>query len=150
MREREAQGGGFGAGRGASGGGQGQGGGRGGNQAMASRDPNRGIQGGGVTSSGAMTIDSLFAPLVPTETRGRLWFFENKQLRSVPVRLGISDSQFQEVLEGDVKEGQEVVVNFVTGLEPATRPGQQQGAGNPLMGPQRGGGGNRGGGGRGF
>ena len=47
----------------------------------------------------------------------------------------------------------EVVVNMVTGLEP-TRPAGQQGTGNPLMGPQRGGpggGGNRGGGGgRGF
>jgi hypothetical protein len=41
---------------------------------------------------------------------------------------------------------------MVTGLEPTTRPGQQQGTGNPLMGPQRGGpGGQRGGGGgRGF
>ncbi len=70
------------------------------------------------------------------------------------MRLGISDSQFQEVLEGEVKENQEVVVNMVTGLEPTTRPGQQQGTGNPLMGPQRGGpggGGQRGGGGgRGF
>jgi HlyD family secretion protein len=173
MKEREAQGGGFGGGRGGQegvGGGQQQGqggqralgrgaegGGRGGNQVTASRDPNRGmvgsVRGGSATASGAMTIDSLFAPLVPSETRGRLWFYENKQLRSVQVRLGISDSQFQEVLEGDVKENQEVVVNMVTGLEP-TRPAGQQGTGNPLMGPQRGpggGGGNRGGGGgRGF
>jgi hypothetical protein len=71
----------------------------------------------------------------------------------VPVRLGITDSQYTELLEGDLKEGQEVVVNMVTGLEPVARPGQT-GAGNPLMGPQRGGpggGGNRGGGGgRGF
>ena len=106
------------------------------------------------TASGAMTIDSLFAPLVPTETRGRLWLYENKQLRSVPVRLGITDSQFTELLEGEIKEGQEVVVNMVTGLEPIARPGQT-GTGNPLMGPQRGGpggGGGRGpgGGGRGF
>jgi len=173
MKEREAQGGGFGGGRGGQGAGGGQqqgqgsqptvgrgaeGGGRGGNQVMASRGGNRGmvgnVTGGTATASGAMTIDSLFAPLVPTETRGRLWFYENKQLRSVQVRLGISDSQFQEVLDGDVKENQEVVVNMVTGLEPTTRPGQQQGTGNPLMGPQRGGpggGGNRGGGGgRGF
>jgi HlyD family secretion protein len=162
MKEREAQGGGLGGGRGATGGGQpadrgAQGGGRGGNQSLGMRDPNRGmvgnVTGGAAVASGAMTIDSLFAPLVATESRGRLWFFENKQLRSVPVRLGVSDSQFQEILEGDVKEGQEVVVNMVTGLEP-TRPAGQQGTGNPLMGPQRGGpggGGNRGGGGgRGF
>jgi HlyD family secretion protein len=166
MKEREAQGGGFGGGRGGQQPPEGQralgrgadGGGRGGNQVMASRGLSRGMVGnvtaGASVASGAMTIDSLFAPLVPAESRGRLWFYENKQLRSVQVRLGISDSQFQEVLEGDIKEGQEVVVNMVTGLEPTTRPGQQQGTGNPLMGPQRGGpggGGNRGGGGgRGF
>ncbi len=92
------------------------------------------------------------------ETRGRVWVYDNKQLKSVPVRLGITDGTFQELIEGDVKEGQEVVVNMLTGLEPTNRPGQT-GAGNPLMGPQRGGpgggpgggGGNRGGGGgRGF
>ena len=62
------------------------------------------------------------------------------------------------MIEGDVKEGQEVVVNMLTGLEPTQSAGQT-GTGNPLMGPQRGGpgggpgggGGNRGGGGgRGF
>jgi HlyD family secretion protein len=161
MKEREAQGGGFGGGRGQGGGQQAvgrgaEGGGRGGNQ-TAARGQSRGMAGavpGGASVAGeAMTIDSLFAPLIPSETRGRLWFYENKQLRSVAVRLGISDSQFQEVLDGELKEGQEVVVNMVTGLEPA-RPAGQQGTGNPLMGPQRGGpggGGNRGGGGgRGF
>jgi HlyD family secretion protein len=162
LREREAQGGGQagGLGRGTPGGGQpeglgrgAQGGGRGGNQ-IAARDANRGIVGsanaGSSFSSGATTIDSLFAPLQTTETRGRAWIYENKQLRSVPVRLGVSDGTYQELIEGDLKEGQEVVVNMVTGLEPVVRPGQQQGTGNPLMGPQRGGpGGGRGGGGRG-
>jgi HlyD family secretion protein len=140
-----------------------QGGGRGGgNQAgapqMTGRDLNRGIR-GGVTpgssiASGATTIDSLFGPLPSTESRGRVWLFENKQLRSLPVRMGVSDATYSELLDGDVKEGQELVVNMVTGLEPTNRPGQS-GAGNPLMGPQRGGpggGGGRGpgGGGRGF
>jgi HlyD family secretion protein len=163
MKEREAQGGGFGA----PGGGQpGFGGGRGqgpGGQPGAGRAPqgagqtaSRGVggsaPGGSATSSGAMTIDSLFAPLPATESRGRVWLYENKQLKSVPVRLGVSDGTFSEIIEGDLKEGQEVVTNFVTGLEPQ-RTGAQQGAGNPLMGPQRGGpggGGGRGGGGRGF
>ena len=106
----------------------------------------------GLSTSGATTIDALFAPLQFAETRGRIWIYENKQLRSVPVRLGITDGTNQELIEGDLKEGQEVVVNMVTGLEPVNRPGQT-GAGNPLMGPQRGGpgGGQRGGGGgRGF
>ena len=69
------------------------------------------------------------------------------------VRLGVSDGTFSELIEGNLKEGQEVVVNMLTGLETAARPGQPT-TGNPLMGPQRGGpggGGNRGGGGgRGF
>jgi HlyD family secretion protein len=171
MKEREANGGGFNRGQGpapgglAPGGGNrqpgmgrdNQGGGRGGNQMNAARDPNRGIAGnvtaGHAVTSGATTIDALFAPLVVQETRGRAWLFENKQLRSVPVRLGVSDGTYSELIEGDLKEGQEVVVNMVTGLEPVTRPGQT-GSGNPLMGPQRGpgGGGGRGpgGGGRGF
>ncbi len=107
-------------------------------------------------TSGHATIDSLFGPLQMTETRGRAWLYENKQLKSVNLRLGVSDGTYSELLDGDLKEGQEVVVNMVTGLEPVARPGQQ-GTGNPLMGPQRGGpggpggGGNRGGGGgRGF
>jgi hypothetical protein len=66
----------------------------------------------------------------------------------------VSDGTYSELIEGDLKEGQEVVVNMLTGLEPVTRPGQTPAAGNPLMGPQRGGpgggGGGRGGGGRGF
>jgi HlyD family secretion protein len=148
MREREQQGGGQPGAQSA------QGGGRGGNQTAATaRDMSRGIRGnvtpGTTHQSGATTIDSLFAPLQFSETRGRIWLYENKQLRSVPVRLGITDGTYQELIEGDVKEGQEVVINMVTGLEPANRQGQT-GAGNPLMGPQRGGGGNRGGGGRGF
>jgi len=125
-----------------------QGGGRGGQP--TARNMNRGISGnvtaGSSITSGAETIDSLFAPLQVTETRGRAWIYENKQLRSVPVRLGVGDGTYFELLESDLKEGQEVVVNMVTGLEPVSRPGQQQGTGNPLMGPQRGGpGGGRGG-----
>jgi HlyD family secretion protein len=103
------------------------------------------------TASGAMTIDALFAPLPSVESRGRLWLYENKQLRSVAVRTGISDGQWTEILEdGDgpaLEPGTAVVTNVVTGLEPAPRPGQQNPGGNPLMGPQRGGG--PGGGGRG-
>ncbi len=168
FEERMAQGGGRGGpgGQGRDGGGRNQGqagqapGGPGapGQGQLVGRDMRRGITGnvtaGDSVNSGATTIDSLFAPLQTVETRGRAWIFENKQLRSVPVRLGVTDGTNTELIEGDIKEGQEIVVNFVTGLEPLNRPGQQ-GAGNPLMGPQRGGGpgggGNRGGGGgRGF
>jgi hypothetical protein len=173
MKEREAQGGGrggfgggpgggqpgggqpgFGSGRGNAGGGR-NADGNNANGGRSGRDLGRGMTGnvtaGTSITSGHATIDSLFGPLQMTETRGRAWLYENKQLKSVNLRLGVSDGTYSELLEGDLKEGQEVVVNMVTGLEPAARPGQQ-GTGNPLMGPQRGGpgGGNRGGGGRGF
>jgi HlyD family secretion protein len=155
MKEREAQGGGgggFGGGPGSQPGAVG----RGATPSTATagrsgRDLGRGIAGnvtaGTSVASGATTIDSLFAPLQTTETRGRAWLYENKQLKSVNLRLGVSDGTFSELLEGDLKEGQEVVVNMLTGLEPVNRPGQPA-TGNPLMGPQRGGPGGPGGGGQ--
>jgi hypothetical protein len=108
------------------------------------------------TPQAATTIDSLFGPLPTVETRGTAWQYENKQLKAIRLRLGVTDGSFTEVLnESEVPANAEVVTNMITGLEPArsTTPGQQQG--NPLMGPQRGGpggGGGRGpgGGGRGF
>jgi HlyD family secretion protein len=108
--------------------------------------------GSGLASTSATTIDALFAPLRPTEARGRLWVFTNKQLRAVNVRSGVSDGTWTEILEnGDdpqLQPGTEVVVNLVTGLEVQPRPGQQNPGGNPLMPPQRGRGGDRGGRGR--
>jgi hypothetical protein len=159
-----------GAGQGAPGAaGQGnQGGGRGmgprGNAPANAAGANAGRRGpGGNASSaepvsavagGADSIDALFAPIVIPEVPGRVWLYVDKQLKSVRVRTALADGTFSEIVEGDLKEGQEVVVNMVTGLEPRSGAGQQ-GTGNPLMGPQRGGppgGGNRGGGGggRGF
>ena len=125
-------------------------GGRGAGPGGTANAPRRQTAPSPAAASGAMTIDALFAPLPSVESRGRLWLFENKQLRSVPVRTGISDGQWTEILEGGegpaLEPGTTVVTNVVTGLEPAARPGQQNPGGNPLM-PQRGGG--PGGGGRG-
>lgn len=103
-------------------------------------------------ATSATTIDALFAPLPPTEGRGRIWTFgADKKLKSVAVRTGITDGVWTEILEGgdaaQLEPGTEVVTNLATGLEPAPRPGQQNPQSNPLMGPQRGGG--PGGGGRG-
>jgi RND family efflux transporter MFP subunit len=129
-----------------------QGGGRGNGrspQGTGARDLTRGIAGGvsagGAVASGATTIDALFAPLAPVESRGRVWLHIDKQLKPINVRLGISDGTFTELLSGDLNEGQEVVVNMLTGLEQQRPAGTGQGTNNPLMGPQRGGG--RGGGG---
>jgi HlyD family secretion protein len=155
--------GGFGGNREGGGGrGMGQGGERTGAQAQGANrgGANRTGQGAApgqsesrTMSSGATTIDSLFAPIQVLETRGTAWQYENKQLKMLRLRLGVSDGSFSEVLnETELPANAEVVTSMVTGLEQRpTTPGQQQ-QGNPLMGPQRGGGGNRGGGGggRGF
>ncbi len=136
---RQGQGQGVGQGQG-----QNQGfGGRGGQQANGNRDISRGITAsitpGPTHASGATTIDALFGPLPVVESRGRAWLYVDKKLKPVALRLGVSDGTFTEILSGDVEQGQEVVTNMVTGLEPKTTGGQQTGgAQNPLMGPQRG------------
>jgi HlyD family secretion protein len=116
-------------------------------QGFGRRDMSRGIAGsvsaGSAVASGAATIDALFPPLPPVESRGRVWLYIDRKLVPINARLGISDGSYTEVISGDLKEGQEVVVNFVTGLEASRTPGQQ-GGGNPLMQPQRGGRGGRG------
>jgi hypothetical protein len=107
--------------------------------------------GGTSISSGATTIDALFAPVVIPERPGTVWAWADGQLKSVRIRYGITDGTWNEIVEGDLKEGQEVVTNITTGLEQRTTPGQG-GNQNPLMGPQRGGrgpGGGPGGGGGG-
>ncbi len=135
MKEREAQGGGRGAPGGQPGaGGQpgqpgfggrgGQGGGRNANAnpAQAGRTGPGGPANAPTPATIAgtrTTIDSLFGPLQTTETRGRAWLYENKQLKSVRLRLGVSDGTFSEIVDGELKEGQEVVINMLTGLEPS-------------------------------
>lgn len=97
--------------------------------------------GSALSRTTATTIDALFAPPPPTESRGTLWLFINKQLKRVPVRTGITDGTWTEILEttetAQLQPNTEVVTNIVTGLEPANRPGQQGAGSNPLM-PQRG------------
>ena len=167
MRSR-GQGGGRGEGPGGPGGVQ-----RGeGNQRASTGDGNRGGQGNrqapttgrtgdpstALSRTNATTIDALFAAPPPTEGRGTLWLYINKQLKSVRVRTGITDGTWTEIIDtpetAQLQANTEVVTNIVTGLEPANRPGQQGAGSNPLM-PQRGqpgggrGPGGPGGGGRG-
>jgi len=172
MAQRAAQGG----GRGGFGGGQGQGGGRGGvnggpgqgtggnaqpnvNQQRAGNQGPPRIGGAASTptmAASATTIDSLFGPLPNVETRGQAWLYENKQLKQVRLRLGVSDSTNIEIIEAppEVKEGTEIVTNVI--IEQATTTPGGNNANNPLLGPQRGrgpgggpGGGGPGGGGGG-
>jgi HlyD family secretion protein len=85
----------------------------------------------------AQTIDALFAPLPSVESRGRAWVFMDHQLKSVNLRLGITDGTNTELLGEELQQNMEVVTS-VTGVGAARNIGGQQGTGNPLI-PQRGG-----------
>ncbi|MGQ3683932.1 MAG: efflux RND transporter periplasmic adaptor subunit [Candidatus Loosdrechtia sp.] len=54
-----------------------------------------------------------------------VWILEHGKLEEVPVRTGVSNSNFTEVLEGNLKEGQKVVIAEITAM-PAP-PGGTQG-----------------------
>ena len=85
----------------------------------------------------AQTIDALFAPLPPVESRGRAWLFMERQLKPVNLRLGITDGTYTELLSGELQENMEVVTS-VTGLGTTRSTPAATGTGNPLM-PGRGG-----------
>jgi hypothetical protein len=104
----------------------------------------------------ATTIDSLFGPLPTVESRGSAWLLENKLIKQVRLRLGVTDGTNIEIIEStpELHEGTEVVTNVIL-EQPTTTPAGAN-ANNPLMGPQRGRpggpggpGGGAGGGGRG-
>jgi HlyD family secretion protein len=47
----------------------------------------------------------------PSDQKGpALWVLENKKPKRIKVATGISDGNYTEILSGDVKEGQEVIV----------------------------------------
>ncbi len=99
-----------------------------------------------MATGGATTIDSLFGPLPTTTSFGRVWLWlaGPKQLKGpIRLRLGISDGQYTELLEGDLKEGQELVAAIQIGDQAQTRtptggsPLIQQRGGPPMGGPGR-------------
>jgi multidrug efflux pump subunit AcrA (membrane-fusion protein) len=69
--------------------------------------------------AGAQTIDQLFGPLPVTESSGRVWLDANGQLKSVRVRLGITDGTYTELLSGELQPGQELVTAVVTPAQAA-------------------------------
>jgi len=93
----------------------------------------------------ATTIDALFGPLAEVETEGRVWTYENDQLKAVPVRLGISDGKTTELIEGAVQPDTAVVTDITTGAE-TTKTATATTAASPFSGLGGPGGGNRGGG----
>ena len=69
-------------------------------------------------AQGATTFDALFGPLTQTETFGQVWLNVGGKLQRVRTRLGITDGQQTELiqaLDGELKDGTEVVTNVVTG-----------------------------------
>ncbi len=102
----------------------------------------------------AQTIDQLFGPLPVTESSGRVWLEANGQLKSVRVRLGITDGTYTELLSGELQAGQELVTAVVTPAQAAAASSRSPlmpggpGGGRPGQGfpMQQGGGGQRGGG----
>jgi HlyD family secretion protein len=50
------------------------------------------------------------ATQVPEKKGPGVWILENEKPKRVPVTTGISDGSFSEVVSGDLREGQEVIV----------------------------------------
>jgi HlyD family secretion protein len=63
----------------------------------------------------ANQIDDLFAPVPRPNTSGTVWVWDESAntLTSVPVRLGITNGQLTELLEGDLTVGQQLVTNVI-------------------------------------
>jgi HlyD family secretion protein len=93
--------------------------------------------------AGATTIDALFGPLPPRISSGRVfvWLQGEKKLKLVRLRLGITDGQYTELLNGELQPGMDLVTAVMLGTESANRNPSQ--SSNPLM-QQRGGMGGRG------
>ena len=130
MMERFARNGGTG-GRG--------GGGRGGNQGQAGRGQGAGGRGQQpaprpAPAAGASTkIDDYWAAVVRTNTPGAVWTWNEaaKELKQHPVRLGVSDGTFSELISGDLKVGDQLVTGVIL---PASM--RATTTGNPLLGGQ--------------
>ena len=103
------------------------------------------------TTGNALTIDALFGPLPPRVSQGRVyvWLPNERKLKSIRLRLGVTDGQYSELLEGEIPANAEMITAVTLGNESANRNPSQ--SSNPLMQQQRGGmpGGMGGGGGRG-
>jgi HlyD family secretion protein len=74
----------------------------------------------------------------------RVWILENgRTLKSVPLRTGLNDNRYVEVLRSELKEGDEVVLGVV-GPETSSMSNQQNNPFAPRMQSSSGGGGGRG------
>ena len=103
----------------------------------------------------ASKIDELFEPIVKPDTNGQVWVYNEKaadpkdRLKQINVRLGLTDTQFSQLISG---EGLTAGMQVVTGVVPPPSAIKAQQANPSFLNPQRGGfpgggGGDRGGGG---
>ena len=67
----------------------------------------------------------LVRAVADVESRGNAWLYENKELKRVNLRLGITDGTQTEVLDGELQPGMEVVTGVIVGNVRQTRAGQQ-------------------------
>ncbi len=139
MRQR------FGGGRNGGGGGR-NGGGRGGAGMAGNSTP--------LTERNAAKIDDLYMTLPKRIQGGQVWVYDPtnadpaKRLVSIPIRVGLTDTQMTELVSGSLKAGMQVVTGVIP---PPSALSSQSQTNNPFQ-PQRGGfrgGGGFGGGGRG-
>src|SRR5207244_10635626 len=89
-------------------------------------------------SGTATTIDALFGPLPSVETSGQAWLLQNGKLVRVPLRLGVTDGQQTELIQGDLREDEDVVTNVITAAQRAAT--NAAGTAAPIFGQGRGGG----------
>jgi HlyD family secretion protein len=89
-------------------------------------------------------IDDLFEPVPRRITPGQVWVYDEeavepeRRLRQIPVRTGIGDDQFSEMISGDLKPG----VTVLTGITaPASVLAKAAGGGGIFSQPGRGRGG---------
>jgi HlyD family secretion protein len=80
---------------------------------------------------------------VKFETRGatktdKIWILENNQLKPAGVSLGLSDNRYIEIIDGQLKEGDEIVIGIMNNEMIG---GRQQQQSNPFMPRMPGGGG---------
>lgn len=105
--------------------------------------PGSGMGGGGWDTS---KMDSAqiarFRQMRRDPNRGRVWVMRDGKPEPVPILRGIQNSQFVEVVEGDLKEGDEIIVGMVGGQATQIRPGQSTNPfqpQTPMSGGRRGG-----------
>lgn len=84
----------------------------------------------------AKTIDALFAPLPRADARATVWTWNagTREFMPVPVRVGVSDGNMTELIEGDLEAGDQLVTGVILPqVGPSTTPR------NPLLGGRGGG-----------